>query len=102
MTNLTLTKLFNRDLDKLKEEIELYNNEKDLWLIKNEINNSTGNLCLHLEGNLNHFIGTVLGKTGYIRQRDLELSLKDIPKNRIVEKNKKYKNYDRKCFKCFI
>ncbi|MGK0253498.1 MAG: putative damage-inducible protein DinB [Mariniflexile sp.] len=80
MTTQTLIKLFRRDLTKLSAEIELYNNEQDLWLLKNKINNAAGNLSLHIIGNLNHFIGSVLGKTGYIRQRDLEFSLKDIPK----------------------
>ena len=85
MTTQTLIKLFRRDLTKLSAEIELYNNEQDLWLLKNEINNAAGNLSLHVVGNLNHFIGAVLGKTGYIRQRDLEFSLKDIPKAALLK-----------------
>ena len=85
MTTQTLIKLFRRDLIKLSAEIELYNNEQDLWLLKNEINNAAGNLSLHIVGNLNHFIGAVLGKTGYIRQRDLEFSLKDIPKAALLK-----------------
>lgn len=48
--------------------------------------NSGGNLCLHLLGNLSTYIGAELGKTGYIRQRDLEFSLKDIPKTELLEK----------------
>lgn len=85
MTTQTLIKLFRRDLTKLSAEIELYNNEQDLWLLKNKINNAAGNLSLHIIGNLNHFIGAVLGKTGYIRQRDLEFSLKDIPKAALLK-----------------
>lgn len=79
MLTETLIKLFSRDLEKLKQEIEAYNEEENLWIVANEISNSAGNLCLHIVGNLNHFIGAVLGDTGYIRQRDLEFSLKDIP-----------------------
>lgn len=37
-------------------------------------------------GNLNTYIGSELGKTGYIRNRELEFSLKDIPKAELVEK----------------
>lgn len=85
MTTQTLIKLFRRDLTKLSAEIELYNKEQDLWRLKNEINNSAGNLSLHVVGNLNHFIGAVLGKTGYIRQRDLEFSVKDIPKAALLK-----------------
>ncbi|WP_445955922.1 DinB family protein [Yeosuana sp.] len=81
----TLTKLFVRDLNKLKVEIELYNNEKNLWVLDKTILNSAGNLCLHLVGNLNHYIGSVLGKTDYMRQRDLEFSLKDIPRKELIK-----------------
>ena len=52
----TLIMLFERDLQKLKTEIELYKDEDNLWLIKKGIDNSAGNLCLHLIGNLSHFI----------------------------------------------
>ena len=36
-------------------------------------------------GNLNHFIGTILGKTDYVRQRDLEFSLKDVPRTELIQ-----------------
>lgn len=76
----TLIKLFKRDLNILKTEIEAYKNEDNLWKISEGIANSSGNLCLHLIGNLNHFIGMILGHTDYVRQRDLEFSLKDVPR----------------------
>ncbi len=76
----TLKKLFRRDLDKLKQEITLYEDEKKIWLVKKSIANSAGNLCLHLIGNLNTYIGAEIGKTGYTRHRDLEFSQKITPK----------------------
>ena len=79
-----LIELFRRDLNKLKTEIELYKDEKNLWLVHKDITNSAGNLCLHLVGNLNAFIGTELGETGYVRKRDLEFSLKDIPRVELI------------------
>jgi len=89
MLSETLIKLFNRDLNRLKLEIESYNDENNLWVIEKEISNSAGNLCLHIVGNLNTFIGAEFGSTGYVRQRDLEFSLKDVPRaeliNQIVE-----------------
>ncbi len=85
MLTTTLIKLFDRDLEKLKQEIEAYKAEEDLWIVTNEISNSAGNLCLHLIGNLNHFIGAILGNTGYIRQRDLEFSQTNIPKSKMIE-----------------
>ncbi len=86
MLSKTLAELFERDLLKLNEEILLYKDEKKMWLIENQISNSGGNLCLHLIGNLNHFIGATLGNSGYIRQRDLEFSSKDVPRATLIEK----------------
>ena len=80
----TLIKLFKRDLNKLKGEIESYSNEQNLWLVDKGISNSAGNLCLHIVGNLNTFIGAELGGTGYIRQRDLEFSLKNVPRTELI------------------
>lgn len=81
-----LKTLFNRDLNRLKDEIELYQNESEIWHIEKGITNSAGNLCLHLIGNLNAFIGAELGNTNYIRNRPLEFSLKDIPKAELLKK----------------
>ena len=78
--------LFNRDLIKLKTEIESYQNESDIWKIQEGITNSAGNLCLHLIGNLNTYIGAEFGKTGYIRSRVLEFSLKNIPRTELIQK----------------
>ena len=86
MTIEILKSLYNRDLQKLKVEIESYQNEESLWKIDKNILNSGGNLCLHLLGNLNTYIGAELGKSGYVRHRDLEFSLKDIPKTELLEK----------------
>lgn len=80
MLTETLIKIFKRDLNKLKIEINAYHIEAHLWLVPEGISNSAGNLCLHLVGNLNHFIGATLGETGYVRKRDLEFSLKDVSK----------------------
>lgn len=82
----SLMKLYDRDLQKLKSEIEAYKNDVDLWLIKAEISNSAGNLCLHLIGNLNHYIGHQIGGTDYQRNRPLEFSDKNVPRTLLIEK----------------
>jgi uncharacterized damage-inducible protein DinB len=80
-----LDSLFERDLKRLKIEVELYNDEKNLWLVDKSISNSAGNLCLHLIGNLNAFIGAELGKTAYVRNRDLEFTSKDVARKELIE-----------------
>jgi uncharacterized damage-inducible protein DinB len=86
MLILTLKKIFRRDLEKLKLEISLYKEESKIWVVENSIANSSGNLCLHLVGNLNTYIGAEIGKTGYIRDRELEFSLKNISSNELLAK----------------
>jgi Protein of unknown function (DUF1572) len=86
MLTQTLKVLFRNNLQKLRDEISAYNNEDNIWLTEKNIANSAGNLCLHLIGNLNTYIGAEIGKTGYIRERDLEFSLKNIPRRELLEK----------------
>lgn len=74
----TLKLLFRRDLERLKQEIDSYQDEAKIWCVEQGIANSAGNLCLHLIGNLNTYIGAELGKTDYVRQRELEFSQKDV------------------------
>ena len=81
----TLQKIFKRDLEKLKQEIASYRDENNLWVVDKSITNSAGNLCLHLVGNLNTYIGAEIGKTGYVRDRDREFSQKDIPREELVK-----------------
>ncbi|WP_298309770.1 DUF1572 family protein [uncultured Aquimarina sp.] len=79
-----LKTIFDRDLTKLKTEVNAYSKEENLWIETKEISNSAGNLCLHLVGNLNTYIGAEYGKTGYIRERDKEFSLKNVPRLQLI------------------
>ena len=72
MLNEILLEIYDRDLSKLRDEINQFSNEEDLWKTSDGITNSAGNLCQHLTGNLQHFFGATLGGTGYVRNRDAE------------------------------
>jgi len=84
MTEILL-QLFLRDLEKLKTEVSSFKDEKNIWEVSGDVKNSAGNLCLHLCGNLQHFIGAVLGNSGYVRNRDAEFSRKNVPIAELVE-----------------
>jgi hypothetical protein len=81
----SVSKLLEHDLNKLESEINLYPTDESLWIVKGDIKNSAGNLCLHLCGNLQHFIGHVLGGSGYVRNRDNEFAAKGISKNELIK-----------------
>ena len=80
----SFTPWYTRELKKLKEEISLFKNESDLWVLQGDIKNSPGTLTLHLIGNLRHFIGAQLGNTGYVRNRDKEFSDTNIPREKML------------------
>lgn len=67
-----------RDLRALAREVDAYPSDDALWRAPPGISNSAGTLVLHLAGNLEHFIGAVLGGTGYVRDRDAEFATRGL------------------------
>ncbi len=90
MLSTELKKLFERDLEYLGKELDAYPNEESLWIKTEGINNTGGNLFMHLCGNLQHFIGTIMMQNGYVRNRDFEfkgkLLLKELKKELEITK----------------
>ena len=80
----TLITLYERDLDRLKNEIGSYHQEANLWRKGGTISNTAGNLCLHLIGNLKHFIGLHIGQVPYVRNREAEFAATDIPRSEML------------------
>ncbi|MGH7568286.1 MAG: DinB family protein [Gemmatimonadales bacterium] len=76
--------VLTRDLKALKREIEAYPGERDLWRVAPGIGNPGGTLALHLAGNLQYFVGAVLGRTGYRRDRDAEFQRRDLPRRELL------------------
>lgn len=85
-------RLFERDTEKLKLEINSYSKEENLWKVAHNITNSAGNLCLHLVGNMSHFVGKEIGGFDYIRDREFEFAGKDVPRSELVASIEKLQN----------
>jgi uncharacterized damage-inducible protein DinB len=66
--------LLARELDAFAREVDAFPDDERLWQTVPGISNSCGNLALHAAGNLEHFVGAILGGTGYVRNRDEEFS----------------------------
>lgn len=81
-----LIKIFDRDLERLKQEVALFQNEEHLWTTSGNIVNPAGNLCLHLVGNLSTYIGKNLGEYSYVRNREAEFDLKNVPREELILK----------------
>lgn len=80
----SIDKLIERDLNKLEVEINLYGSEETIWKTDKDIKNSAGNLCLHLCGNLQTYFGAILGKSGYVRNREYEFAAKGVSRTELL------------------
>ena len=79
-----LSRLINRELASLRDELLAYPDEKQMWELPKGLPNSGGNIALHLVGNLRFFIGTQFGATGFVRDRDAEFSSTGVPRAEII------------------
>jgi hypothetical protein len=75
---------FLQGLDTLRDEIKEVDSVGRLWTTSGEILNPPGTLALHLSGNIQHFIGAMLGKSGYVRQRDNEFNARDLTADQLL------------------
>lgn len=76
--------LFIRELEKLAKQIRSFKLESNIWLVKGDVKNTSGNLCLHLVGNLNNYLGHKLGGTDYVRDRVFEFEGKGVSREELL------------------
>ena len=70
----SIAALLQRELQAFERELELFPDDETVWRTMPGVPNSAGNLVLHIAGNLQHFVGAVLGGSAYVRDRDREFS----------------------------
>jgi uncharacterized damage-inducible protein DinB len=76
--------VLDRDLRALIRGIEAYPDDASVWREIPGITNSGGTLALHLAGNLRHFLGSVLGGTSYVRDREAEFARRGVTRAELV------------------
>jgi hypothetical protein len=69
-----ITALLTRELDGFKRELDLFPDEDSVWRTVPGVTNSAANLALHVAGGLQYLVGSLLGGTGYVRDRDAEFN----------------------------
>jgi hypothetical protein len=79
-----LSLLLARELEGVRREIDLFSDDASVWRTLPGVTNSAGNLALHVAGNLQHYVGAVLGGTGYVRNRDAEFGRRSGSKAEIL------------------
>jgi DinB superfamily len=76
--------LLVRELAGFERELGLFPDDESVWKTAPGLPNSAGNLALHVAGNLQHFVGAVLGGTGYVRNRELEFGRSSGPRGDVL------------------
>jgi hypothetical protein len=84
MVTTTVAAMLSRELRALERELEAYPDEAQIWHVHPALPNTAGTLALHAAGNLLHFIGAVLGGTGYVRDRDAEFSRRGVSRAELL------------------
>jgi DinB superfamily len=84
MTPHLLSAVMLRDLDGLRAEIEAYPDDGSLWRPVPGLVVLGGTLVLHLVGNMQHFVGAVLGASGYVRDREAEFARRGVPRAELL------------------
>ena len=79
-----LAYLVGRDLDALAAQLAAYPDSASVWRASGAVTNSAGTLTLHLVGNLRHYVGALLGGSGYVRRREEEFTARDVERDELV------------------
>jgi hypothetical protein len=83
MTPESVRRVLLRELGTLATELDAYPDDDSVWICPPGLPNSAGTLALHLVGNLRHFIGARLGGSGYVRDREEEFAVRDLPRTEL-------------------
>lgn len=76
--------ILDRDLRTLSREVQAYPDERGLWQEVPGIANVAGTLVLHLAGNIQHYIGARLGRSGYLRDRPAEFARREVSRAELL------------------
>jgi len=85
MTGQEYLFFYERDINKLIAELQVYEQDEEIWTTNEGIKNSAGHLSQHLIGNLNTYIGQAIGKIPYERNREAEFGQVRYQRSQLVE-----------------
>ena len=84
MITIVLIDLYSKELEKLKQEVLAYESDEQPWMTPGSAL-SAGNLCMQLTGTLQHYIGNMMGDSGYIRNKEAEHKARNLNRERLLE-----------------
>ncbi|MDQ6885999.1 MAG: DinB family protein [Gemmatimonadota bacterium] len=77
--------ILQRELAALRRSVEAYPDDASIWAERPGLPNPGGTLVLHLAGNLQHYLGVVLGQSGYRRDREAEFARRGVTLQALLE-----------------
>jgi uncharacterized damage-inducible protein DinB len=80
----TIRVLLERELDAFTREIEAYPDDASVFATPPGVANSAASLALHCAGNLQHFVGSRIGGSSYVRDRDAEFAKRGLTRAELV------------------
>lgn len=80
MLREVVERALRRELGAVRRSVEAYPDDATPWVERPGLPNVGGTLVLHVAGNLQHYVGAVLGRTGYRRDRAAEFSKRGVPR----------------------
>jgi uncharacterized damage-inducible protein DinB len=79
-----ISRALARDLGSLADELRRLPDDAAAWAAPCGAANSVGTLAAHAAGNLLHFVGSALGATGYVRDRDAEFAVRGATRDELI------------------
>ena len=76
--------ILQRELAAVQRTVEAYPDDASPWAERPGLPNVGGTLVLHVAGNLQHYVGAVLGGTGYRRDRDAEFARRGLTRAELL------------------
>ena len=80
----TVQAVLLRELAAVQRSIEAYPDDASVWTHPAGLPNAGGTLVLHLAGNLQHYVGAVLGGSGYKRDRPAEFARRGVSRAELL------------------
>jgi uncharacterized damage-inducible protein DinB len=76
--------ILRRDIAGVRRSVEAYPDDETPWEQRPGLPNAGGTLALHVAGNIQHYIGAALGRSGYRRDRDAEFARRGVPRGEML------------------
>ncbi len=77
--------MIGRELATLDAELALCADDAMVWATLPGVTNPIGTLTLHVCGNLQYFVGALLGGTGYVRDRPREFAARGLSRSELQQ-----------------